>query len=107
MSFVVCGTTPYCPCQCCAALVLLLGKTKGVASLSRYGVCLSHAKGDLQGAFVKIWDFIKFRGFLVEFLSYRAGDPEKIQKIARKMDFYNRNTGRPEMITFQNSQNNF
>ena len=44
---------------------------------------------DLQGVFVKIGDFIKFKGFLVEILESSC-DPEKIkkpQKIARKVDF--------------------
>ena len=39
--------------------------------------------------FVKIGDFIKFKGLFVEFLEYRLS-PEKIknpQKIARKVDF--------------------
>ena len=44
---------------------------------------------DLQGVFIKIGDFIKFKGFLVEF--QRAGVPEKKiqnpQKIATNVDF--------------------
>ena len=37
---------------------------------------------DLQGVFVKIGDFIKFKGFLVEFL-----ENKNPQKTARKVDF--------------------
>ena len=42
----------------------------------------------LQGAFVKIGDFIKFKGFLVEFLeNRRSWEKQNPQKIARKVDF--------------------
>ena len=42
----------------------------------------------LQGVFVKIGDFLQFRGFPVEFLeNRRSTENQKPQKIARKMDF--------------------
>ena len=42
----------------------------------------------LQGAFVKIGDFIRFKAFLVEFLeSRRSWEKQSPQKIARKVDF--------------------
>ena len=43
---------------------------------------------DLQGVFVKIGDFIKFKGLLVEFLeNKRSWENQKPQKIDRKVDF--------------------
>ena len=42
----------------------------------------------LQGVFVKIGDFVKFKGFLVEFLqSRRSSENQSPQKIAKKADF--------------------
>ena len=42
----------------------------------------------LPGVFVKIGDFVKYKGFLVEFLeNRRPRENQNPQKIARKIDF--------------------
>ena len=50
--------------------------------------CIIKTNKYLQGVFVKIGDFIKFDGFLVEFLeNRRSRENQKPPEIARKVTF--------------------